>query len=181
MARRKPEESKIDDLPLTAMIDVVFQLIIFFLLMPLNKSLEGKLFSQLPKDKGLASAAVSQPELKEIRIRLRYDPPSQITQVSIERQPVGDLSRSVVYSGVGGHRKTQTGQNKQTYERLSSMAADFYKKIPSSRDSAKAAPVIMDASEDTPWEHVVGVVNACRAVGIDNVEFTGNPKFKDLR
>ena len=61
------------------------------------------------------------------------------------------------------------------------MAADFYKKIPSSRDSAKAAPVIMDASEDTPWEHVVGVVNACRAVGIDNVEFTGNPKFKDLR
>ena len=47
-----------EDLPMTAMIDIVFQLLIFFLLSAKFIALEGNLASYLPKDKGLDSTVV---------------------------------------------------------------------------------------------------------------------------
>ena len=31
---------------------------------------------------------------------------------------------------------------------------------------------------EVPYEHIIGTVNACKAVDIKNVEFVGNSKFK---
>jgi len=57
-----PEDIKRNDLNMTPMIDVVFQLLIFFMLSMKFVQAEGSLLSQLPKDKGLAPTNVSQPE-----------------------------------------------------------------------------------------------------------------------
>ena len=52
--RRAPGlDPKVDEAPMTPMIDIVFQLLIFFMLTMQFKEVEGKLISQLPKDRGL--------------------------------------------------------------------------------------------------------------------------------
>ncbi|MEM7235655.1 MAG: biopolymer transporter ExbD, partial [Planctomycetota bacterium] len=55
---RKPNKHIKDDgeLQMTPMIDIVFQLLIFFLLSAKFIALEGQLSSYLPKDKGLSSS-----------------------------------------------------------------------------------------------------------------------------
>jgi len=70
-AKRAFEEAR-QDLEMTPMIDVIFQLIIFFMCSIHFKSLEGKLYSYLPKDKGMSSTTVTDPILEEVRIKLAY-------------------------------------------------------------------------------------------------------------
>ena len=66
MAKRKmPEEVENEGADMTPMIDVVFQLLIFFMLTMQFKEIEGKLLSQLPKDKGLAPSHVLQPSCRK--------------------------------------------------------------------------------------------------------------------
>ena len=52
--KRKIKEQKAEEPPMTAMIDIIFQLLIFFILTMKIKTVEGKLINQLPKDKGLS-------------------------------------------------------------------------------------------------------------------------------
>ena len=62
------EELKMD---MTPMIDVVFQLIIFFMLNVKYKTLEGRLDAYLPKDVGVNSAPATQPPEKvEVMIKV---------------------------------------------------------------------------------------------------------------
>ena len=71
MAKRKnhAEETKAE-LSMTPMIDVVFLLLIFFMCATKFKTLEGKLVSTLPRDKGLKATTEVLKQLEEIRIRL---------------------------------------------------------------------------------------------------------------
>ncbi len=74
MARRRKNNddlAKNEELPMTPMIDIIFQLLIFFMCSMPFKKLEGKLNSWLPKDKGLNPVSVPKPELQEIRIAFR--------------------------------------------------------------------------------------------------------------
>ncbi|MHC5209383.1 MAG: ExbD/TolR family protein [Planctomycetota bacterium] len=58
MARHKKSKIEEVDADMTPMIDVTFQLIIFFICTIKFKTLEGKLETQLPKDVGVNSAPV---------------------------------------------------------------------------------------------------------------------------
>ena len=71
MARKKAE---IEDVPmeLTPMIDVVFLLLIFFIVTIKFKVLEGKLETELPKDVGVNSSPVDQ-LLEKIEIDITPD------------------------------------------------------------------------------------------------------------
>ncbi len=68
--KRKIEDQKVEEPPMTSMIDIIFQLLIFFILTMKIKSVEGKLINQLPKDKGLSSSSSPSPEEQEVRIIL---------------------------------------------------------------------------------------------------------------
>jgi biopolymer transport protein ExbD len=185
--RRRPiEENKFEPTNMTPMIDVVFQLLIFFMLSMHFKEVEGKLLSQLPKDKGLAPTHVLQPELQEIRIVIcaggdtrmhlhdkgkheKADKPNETCKVMVEKIEIGDVFRTDKVAGKAAH-------NKAIYVSLGQKTAELYSTIPSSRDAARKPPVILDADSETPYEHIIGAVNACKSVGIDNVEFVGNPR-----
>ena len=65
MAKKKKKRYVIEEMAfeasnMTPMIDVVFQLLIFFMLSMHFKEVEGKLLSQLPKDKGLIKKILAQ-------------------------------------------------------------------------------------------------------------------------
>ncbi|HEX7900749.1 MAG TPA: biopolymer transporter ExbD [Planctomycetota bacterium] len=183
--REMPEEIATEQLNMTPMIDVVFQLLIFFMLTMQFKEIEGKLLSQLPKDKGLAPSHVLQPELQEVRIVLcaggdtrmhlhdkgkheKSDKDNSTCKAMVEKIDIGDLFLSEKHGKVA--------HNKQVYTALAEKTKALVDAQPSAKDPTKKAPVILDADSETPYEHIIGAVDACKNVGIDNVEFVGNPR-----
>ncbi|GJM22280.1 MAG: hypothetical protein DHS20C15_21950 [Planctomycetota bacterium] len=87
MARKKAE---IEDVPLdlTPMIDVVFLLLIFFIVTIKFKVLEGKLVTELPKDEGSNAGDVTLIDKIEIDIVPQPSAPDGfITQVNGQTMP----------------------------------------------------------------------------------------------
>ena len=195
MARKRKkkmkEDEKVDQPPMTPMIDVVFQLLIYFMLTMHFKEVEGKLLSQLPKDKGLASSPVNQPELQEVRIFLcaggdikthRYnkgkhekgdDKPNEICYSFVEKNEIGEMYKTEVHGKKFAH-------NRAIYKAIAEKTAELGQVTPSYWDETKKAPIILDADSEIPYEHIIGVVNACKEVGIDNIEFVGNARFGEF-
>ncbi len=58
------------EMNMTPMIDIVFQLIIFFLLSLKFKEVDRRIDSQLPKDRGLAPTPSFPPEFEKIKVKL---------------------------------------------------------------------------------------------------------------
>ena len=157
--RRKPaDETKFDATNMTPMIDVVFQLLIFFMLSMHFKEVEGKLLSQLPKDKGTHE---------------KQEKPNEECTIMVEQVEIGKVYRTDKQAG-------KAAANRAMYIELGKRTAELYQATPSSKggrdDATKRPPVILDADSETPYEHIIGAVNACKNVGIDNVEFVGNPR-----
>ena len=190
MARKKRKraelDDKVNDLNMTPMIDVVFQLLIFFMLSMHFKEVEGKLLSQLPKDKGLAPTHVLQPELQEVRIVVcaggdtrmhlqdkgrheKEDKVNDICRILVEKVEIGEVYKTEKFGDKKSH-------NRAIYRSLGEKAKEMYDMTPSTKDPAKRSPIILDADSETPYEHIIGVVNACKEKGLDNVEFVGNPR-----
>jgi biopolymer transport protein ExbD len=184
--RRTAEEVQTDGADMTPMIDCVFQLLIFFMLTMQFKEVEGKLLSQLPKDKGLAPSHVLQPELQEVRIVLcaegdtrmhlhdkgkheKIDKKPDICKAMVEKIDIGELYMTEKTAG-------KMASNKAIYQDVAQKTKSLMDAQPSAKDPTKKAPVILDADSETPYEHIIGVVDACKVLGIDNVEFVGNPR-----
>ena len=147
MARRKrkmPEEIESEESNMTPMIDVVFQLLIFFMLTMQFKEIEGKLLSRLPKTPGLASAE-SRPR-EEVRIKIREK------RLYVEKHEIGLLGKSG-YAAAAWKAKELV-------------------------DALGEAALILDAEGTTPYEHVIGVVDALKERKLESLEFVGNPKFE---
>ncbi len=70
------------DLQMTPMIDVVFQLLIFFMVGCQFKTFEGKLAAYLPKDKGLMNYKIEEQELP-IKVLLRWNAPRKQCRVTV--------------------------------------------------------------------------------------------------
>src|SRR5262245_66323574 len=74
------------DINVTAMVDVIFCLCIFFMCSFHFKQLEGKIDAWLPKDKGnLIGQMTTPPILEEIRVFMRWDPARSATVRKVGR------------------------------------------------------------------------------------------------
>ncbi len=146
--RTKIDDSKFEN-NMTPMIDVIFQLLIFFMCSTKFRVLEGKLSSYLPKDKGLNAARIVDPVLEEIRILLSYDDDAGATTIRVGEQVLANEQDMIRV--VGG----------------------FYEEY---RSLGRKAPVIVDAQPDVPFRDVVFVLNTCQKAKIDGVEFAAPPE-----
>ncbi|MHC4606521.1 MAG: ExbD/TolR family protein [Planctomycetota bacterium] len=189
--KKKDHDEKVDQPPLTPFIDVIFQMLIYFMLTMHFKELEGKLLSQLPKDKGLDPTPVNYPELHEVRIFLCTDPstirehmnnkgrhekrrkPNDTVAVFVELTELGTVYKTEKFGAKKQH-------NKNIYRTIGQKTAELWNVTPSYWDEAKKAPVILDADSEVPYEHIIGAVNSCKENGIDNMEFVGNPRFGEF-
>lgn len=157
MIGKKKHKEEPFELPLAPMIDVIFQLLIFFMCTMHFKSLEGKLSSHLPKDKGLFDTTVLNPQMDEYRIRLVFDPsrPREMTRIEIGQQEF------------------------QNWEELYQTIAQYYQ---DDRAKGKDTPFKIDVDEKVPFQAVVSALNACQQAGITNVEFTAKtPVTKSIQ
>ena len=150
MRIKLPEEPKNEELNMTPMIDVVFQLLIFFMCSLHFKTLEGKMTSYLPKDKGLQSTAVVNPILNEVGVFLDFDKKVMRTKFSVGNTRFEDYKEFV-------------STIVTTYQGLAAAKAD------------KPPVVKIRPTQEVPFRDVVKVLDSCKAQGIINVEFEAAP------
>ncbi|HEX7899874.1 MAG TPA: biopolymer transporter ExbD [Planctomycetota bacterium] len=154
--RRAPDEVAAEQLNMTPMIDVVFQLLIFFMLTMHFQEVEGKMLSQLPKDKGLPDRQSKITE--EVRLSVRAG------RLYVEKHEIGELASTET-------APTRGTSNKAVYAAAAAKTRGLV-------DVLGEASVILDAEGETAYEHVIGIIDACKVARIDHVEFVGNPKFE---
>jgi len=76
------------DMDMTPMIDVAFQLLIFFLLTINFKLQEGNLSSHLPKQGGKSPSSAAE-ELSTVKIKLEYDSAQAVTTLLVDGKQIG--------------------------------------------------------------------------------------------
>jgi len=152
MGRIKTGEMNEMKMDMTPMIDVIFQLLIFFMCSLKFKSLEGKLASYLPKDVGLQNSIVANPKLDEVRIKLIHDKsaPPQMIQTRI----MVTLTAGRKVEGITDW-DTLTENIRVRYEELKSLDIPF----------------IIDPQPLVPLQAVTNALNACRMAGVKDVRF----------
>ncbi|MFH1231039.1 MAG: biopolymer transporter ExbD [Planctomycetota bacterium] len=141
----KYEESSME-LQMTPMIDVVFQLIIFFMCSIHFKSLEGKLYSYLPRDKGMNPTPKTAPPIDDVRIKLVYS----------EDAPL--LTRIKV----GSNEFPDWDSLERHIRNISSSLV--------TPDGLEIIPVKIDADGRIPAQSVVSVLNICKKAGVQKTE-----------
>lgn len=168
---------------MTPMIDVVFQLLMFFMLTMNFKEIEGVLKTQVPR-RGMMSA-YAHPSLEgEIRVVLcaggdtkshlldkgRHEAANKTNEVCslmVEQVRIGDVYLTAKHPD-------RTAANRTLYIEAGRKIKELRELADPARTSVR---VIVDADSETPYEHIIGIVNACKEVDIHNLEFVGNPRF----
>ncbi len=178
--RRRLEDPQTEALNMTPMIDVVFQLLIFFMLTMQFKEVEGKLLSQLPK---IGPGPGEAPPREELRIAIcaggrleehlanrgKHDQEKKdgsTCRVYVEKHAVGELASTELAPGRGA-------SNKAVYR----AAGEKLRGLLDALGPARIA-VILDADPEVSYEHIIGVVDACKASRIDTVEFVANARLE---
>ena len=158
---RKRKKKNLDEaeFTMTPILDVIFLLLIFFLLLP-PKQIEGRLKSMLPKDKGLNA----QP--KEMK---QYDK----IKIDIRRTPGAPLD---IEAGTGVTvkvNKTVLG----SYKELSPILQQISGRMPEGAD----VPVEIHGKQDVPFMFILKALNACKRARMTKVEFAAPPEKRFLK
>lgn len=130
------------------MVDVIFCLCVFFMCSFKFKQLEGKFASWLPKDKGLGGAT-DPGEISEMRVALFWDN--------------GNVRRQFGHKEVPLDRRSDGEGSLE--EILDSAHRDFVSR------GKPDTPCIIDGASEVPWQSIYTVVNICKALEIEKIEF----------
>jgi len=152
--RRGRRDAPVGELNLTSMIDVIFQLLIFFVVTANFMIDEGVLSAKLPQGAGTPTASDDLPREK-ITIRLTSDPGDDAL-VSIERGPAGDPVR---YASFG---ELAADLDRLRYDPDGTRIDGIY-------DADN--PVLIEPTGTVRWQHVVNAFNAAITAKYTNVSF----------
>jgi biopolymer transport protein ExbD len=142
---------------LNPMIDVVFQLLVFFLVTMKFKTLDMKIEAFLPKDKGLAQTIQEPDEKPKVVAVLKRKPGEPVTRVKVANLTLGDTSTPEVWG------------------RLTIKAKETLDRHLANNGKAEDVSGEVDASAFVPTGMVIRAVDAFVAAGIANVTFVGTP------
>lgn len=131
---------------ITAMVDVIFCLCLFFMCSFHFKQLEGKIETWLPKDKGINPEPTLELTRDEVRVVLRWDPTTDQTTRRVMHHDIAatddDLMATILPLAEG-----YNSQGNTTW------------------------PLVIDSSPDVPWNDVVHVMDLCKNQLIERIEF----------
>ncbi|MHC4605689.1 MAG: ExbD/TolR family protein [Planctomycetota bacterium] len=189
--KKKARDEKVTQPPLTPFIDVIFQMLIYFMLTMHFKELEGKLLSQLPRKKGLEPQPDVHPPLNDVRIFLCTEPSAIREHMNNkgrheQRRKDGSVCTAFVeLTELGALHKTERrpamrAPNRRLYRLIGEKTREIWEITPDYWDENRRPPVILDADSEVPYEHVIGVLNACKEAGVPELEFVGNPRFGEF-
>jgi biopolymer transport protein ExbD len=89
--KRTKERPVLEDMvmDITPMIDVVFQLLIFFMVAAKFKTLEGKMIAYLPKTEGIKVTETPPPEVLPVRVTLTWNVATRQAKVYVGQSFTG--------------------------------------------------------------------------------------------
>ena len=131
----------------TAMVDVIFCLCIFFMCSFKFKQLEGKIESWLPRGSAAVAGARDTADLPPVSIVLRWDAGRNATERRVGRVVAND---------------------EELISNLLGMAED-HRKVGKAQGEI---PVEIRADRAVPWEEVVHVMDLCRKQKLEKIAFS---------
>lgn len=170
MARRKSKVADTDEvkLDLTPMIDIVFNLLIFFMTATKFRTEEGMIESFLPKNRGQA-AGTPQIDLNDVRIRLLwYDGsgrPTEAEKGGLVVLKIGDESFNAPGEFEAHHYPENSPLWGKLHEKLLAFKAGY------KGSGEQGLPVIIDARKQVPTKFVISALNEVVRAGIKDVTF----------
>lgn len=169
MRRRRstaPDEAKIDFTPI---IDIVFNLLIFFMCATKIRSTDFEIECFLPKDRGLGTAP-SVTALNDVRVKLLWHDASG-------RPTQADVGHVVV--AIGDRRLNAPGELEgAAHIETHPVWRDLHDRLAALRTAATGPemPVIIDAREQVPTKHVVAALNEVVRLKFKDVTFAAPEK-----
>ena len=140
---------------ITAMVDIIFCLCLFFMCSLHFKQVEGKFDSWMPKDRGPRNGPVDKIEMEEIRVFMKWD-----------------LSTGRVIRKINNR-----GPAVDDADLMSTVKANL-------KDNEKLGhfdvPVVIDATADVPWQDVVHVMDLCKAEKVQRIQFTAPFEYQPV-
>jgi biopolymer transport protein ExbD len=133
---------------MTPMIDIVFLLLVFFVISAAGQVPEALLPAELPNLGAVASElppAEEPPLTIEVWLKLNFD---------------GALKRTVV--DMNGSLYTDLDELKNQLQTLAELAADN--------------PIVLDIGPDVPMGDVVGIYDTCQSAGFLSIDFAIDPQ-----
>ena len=191
---RRPKRNKhINDdaeMSMTPMIDIVFQLLIFFLLSAKFISLEGQLSSYLPKDRGLQSS-FSQIDLANVSFFLEWIPDSQ----KVRCRELGHVDSNgtkidtfeygyedgtvgtVLYGPLSDQRKINYGYVVPNFVEIEGYLTRRHQTYSGpAQGKTRGIPVTINVGDAVPMQMVTNIVDICTRIGITNVTIAAKEK-----
>ncbi len=156
------------ELEMTPMIDIVFNLLIFFMCATKFRTPEGMIEAFLPKNRG-QSSGTPQIDLNEVRIKLLwYDGagrPTKAEKGGFVVLKVGDD----MFNSPGEFEQHHYPENAPQWQALYGKLQDF--KAGYKGGGEKGLPVIIDARQQVPTKFVISTLNEVVRAGIQDVTF----------
>ena len=141
------------EINVTAMVDVIFCLCIFFMCSFHFKQLEGRIDAWMPDTKGNQTGIPKTPPvLEEVRIFMRWEADRNATTRKIGSQDVSTDDELIQAIRVRKDHYAQAGKSE--------------------------VPAIIDAMEAVPWQEVVHVLDLLKAQKISPVEFAEPMQYR---
>ncbi len=188
LRERSTEDQKPD---LTPMIDIIFQLLIFFVLTAKFIAFEGQLQAYLPKDRGVSSGPP--PVLSDqVAFYLAWDKAGKVLCTTLNYQMNGDTRQQFTFPFdpnakqlTDGSWHTETRMENATeggIVRYDYASPDFreveqylqyrHQRFESAGASDKGLPVEINFENQVPWQSVVNILDICKRLGISDVSLT---------
>ncbi len=159
MAKKKAAKPDTDvEMNMTPMIDVTFQLLIFFIVNLKFKTLEKKLLSYLPTDFGLAS----KPQIVE----------ESFMTVKLQQPMKSEDSRRIMFRDTRFYIERDRIEGVDTKD----IHGQIHKKLVDFRGVTPDAKGKIEASKGVPHHHVVAVLDIFRRAGYETITFVGLAK-----
>jgi len=172
----EPEETEMN---MTPMIDIVFQLIVFFLLSLKFKAVDRRIDSALPKDRGIQATQQFVEELPMITVKLfRQDMDTpEIAHTTIK---VGNSYRFELPPGDWAGLKGQEEEDRQkeydqVFEDVEKAIRETWGKMGNNPDAKGEIKTPRPKGLKVPHGDVVRVLSTFIQVGLEDVKFEGAP------
>jgi biopolymer transport protein ExbD len=157
------------ELDLSPMIDIVFNLLIFFMCATKFRTAEGAIEAYLPRDQGLNNTSMPQVKLNDVRILLTWHDDAGHRTASPEGH---------VVLLVGGQRLSLRGEFESgrdpalspAWERLGTLLAEL-KATHLEAHPGEPLPVIIDARPQVPTQYAISALNEVVRAELKEVMF----------
>ncbi len=174
---------------LTPMIDIIFQLLIFFVLTAKFIAFEGQLQAYLPKDRGLQA---SNPVLaNNVTLFLTWDDSGEVRCITPQYEMNGVTHQNYPFprdgnaQPVAGGYVTETTigsgtrQGKITYDYAAPDFQEIEAYLKYRRDGyedtgggSKGLPVEINFEGKVPWQMVVNIIDICKRLAISDISLS---------